>query len=292
MIPKEILQKVRKIEFKTNRIVNDLFSGQYSSVFKGRGIEFEEVREYVPGDDVRCIDWNVTARYNKLFIKKFVEERELTIMLLLDLSKSQYFGSVEKIKSDIIAEIACILSFSALKNNDKVGAIIFTDEVELYIPPKKSLSHSLRIIREILYYKPKNTMTNITKALEFFYRVQKKKCIAFLFSDFIDTGYEHSIKIVAKKHDLILIRITDPKEREINVPAFIEFEDIETKEKFEIDFLKKDNREKFFSIVKQNEEILNQIVKKYNIDLIDITTDKPYIQPLLKFFSTREQRFR
>ncbi|MFQ3675935.1 MAG: DUF58 domain-containing protein [Endomicrobiia bacterium] len=292
MLPQEILKQVRRIEFKTNKIVNDLFAGQYYSVFKGRGIEFDEVREYNPGDDIRSIDWNVTARYGKPFIKKFVEERELTIMLLLDMSASQYYGSSKKTKSEIVAEIASILAFSALKNNDKVGAIIFTNQIELYIPAKKSLSHSLRIIREILYYKPKNKTTNIKNALEYFYHTQKKRCIAFLFSDFFDIGYEQALKVISKKHDIILINTMDIKEKVIDTPSYFEFEDMETGKTIEVDFRNKNLVKNFTQNVQDKIDYLNNITKKFDIDRIDIDTDKPYIEPLLKFFYKREKMFR
>ncbi len=292
MLPQEIFSKIKKIEFKTNRIVNDLFAGQYSSVFKGRGIEFDEVREYFPGDDVRSIDWNVTARYGKPFIKKYVEERELTIMLLLDMSGSQYFGSRQKIKAEVVAEISSILALSGLKNNDKIGAIVFTDQVELYIPAKKSLSHVLRIIREILYYKPKSKKTNIKNVLEYFYHVQKKRCIAFLFSDFLDKGYEQALNIVSKKHDLILVRTMDTKEKEINIKAYFEIEDVESGQVYEINFNKKGFVEEFREKVKIQMDYLNTLTKKFDIDLIDIDTDKSYIEPLLKFFRKREKQFR
>jgi uncharacterized protein (DUF58 family) len=294
MLPKEILKQIRRIEFKTNKIVDELFVGQYSSVFKGRGMEFEEVREYVPGDDVRTIDWNVTARYGRPFVKKYVEERELTIMLLLDMSGSQYFGSRQKTKSEVMAEIASIFTFSALKNNDKVGAIIFTKEPEFYIPAKKSLSHILRIVREILYYKPKNKTTNIKSVLQYFYHVQKKKCIVFLFSDFKDTGYEQSLKIVSKKHDLILLRMIDPLEFEISKIGenlYFEFEDIETNESIGASFSGA-IKEMYERQIKFYREYLENLAKKYNLDLVDIYTDKPYIESLLKFFYKRERKLR
>lgn len=291
MLPKEIIKKIRRIEFKTNKIVNELFVGQYSSVFKGKGMEFEEVREYIPGDDVRSIDWNVTARYGKPFVKKFVEERELTIMLLIDMSASQQFGSKEKTKSEIVAEIASILTFSALKNNDKVGAIMFTNQPELYIPAKKSLSHVLRIIREILYYQPKNRTTNINSALEFFYHVQNKKSIVFIFSDFKDTGYEQALKIISKKHDTILIRISDPLEHEIKTKAYFELKDIETNDTVSIN-LNESLQEEYIKQVKEYSFYLENLAKRYNIDLLDITTDKDYIDILLKFFRKREKMFR
>lgn len=292
MIPKEVIKQVRKIEIKTNKIVNELFAGQYLSVFKGRGMEFEEVREYIPGDDIRSIDWNVTARYGKLFVKKFIEERELTIMLLLDMSGSQYFGSKEKTKSELTAEIASIFAFSALKNNDKVGAIIFTNQPELYIPAKKSITHVLRIIREILYYKPKNKTTNLNSALQYLYKVQKKKCIVFFFSDFKDSGYEQSMKIVAKKHDLILLRIIDPLETQLStmLPFYCEYEDIETGQIVGVNLYQRYLRNKYIEEINSYQNYLNMITKKYNIDLIDITTDKPYIETLLKFFYKRERR--
>lgn len=291
MIPQEILKQIRKIEFKTNKIVNELFVGQYSSVFKGHGMEFEEVREYIPGDDVRAIDWNVTARYGRPFIKKFREERELTIMLLIDMSGSQQFGSYYKTKAEVTAEIACILAMSALKNNDKVGAIIFTNEVELFIPPKKSLSHILRIVREILYYKPKNNLTNINSALQFFYRAQKKKSIVFLFSDFKDRDYEQSLKVVSKKHDLIMIKLTDPLEKKIGTAGFFEFEDIETNTFYSF-YVNKEAIDLYQKEIQENEEKLRQMAKKYKIDLIEIFTDAQYIDSLLKFFYIRERRIR
>ncbi|MEN3013868.1 MAG: DUF58 domain-containing protein [Endomicrobiia bacterium] len=291
MIPVEILKQIRKIEFKTNKIVNELFAGQYSSVFKGRGMEFEEVREYVPGDDIRSIDWNVTARYGRLFIKKFIEERELTIMLLIDMSASQQFGSYLKTKAEIVAEIACIFALSALKNNDKVGAIIFTNKPELYIPAKKSLSHILRIIREILYYKPQNRQTNLNSALQFFYRAQKKKCIAFLFSDFKDKGYEQSIKVISKKHDLILIKIADPLEKKIPVAGIFDMEDIEAGESYSF-YLTKDLLKLYQREIENSDVYLRDIAKKYKVDLIEISTDTSYIDSLLKFFYIREKRIK
>ncbi len=292
MIPKEIIKQIRRIEITTNKIVNELFAGQYLSVFKGRGMEFEEVREYVPGDDIRTIDWNVTARYGRLFIKKFKEERELTVMLLLDMSGSQYFGSKNKTKAEIIAEIACILALSALKNNDRVGTIIFTNQPELYIPAKKSLSHVLRIVREILYYKPKNKTTNINNALQYFYHAQKKRCITFLFSDFKDTSYENSLKIVAKKHDLILVRIIDPLEQVVLPQLYFEFQDIETDKEISANFFLPVLREKYQQEITLYNDYLLQLVKKYNLDFIDITTDKDYIDSLLKFFYKRRVRMR
>ena len=215
METKELLKKVRKIEIKTRRLSDNIFGGEYHSAFKGRGMTFSEVRQYQYGDDIRNIDWNVTARYNEPFIKVFEEERELTLMLLIDISGSEFFGTQNQFKREILTEIAATLSFSALKNNDKVGLILFTDEIELFIPPKKGRFHILRIIRELLEFKPKSKKTDINKALEFFSGVLKKKAIAFLMSDFISSDYEKTLKIAAKKHDLTGIRVFDRREEKI-----------------------------------------------------------------------------
>ncbi|MFN3967109.1 MAG: DUF58 domain-containing protein [Endomicrobiia bacterium] len=292
MIPKEVLRQIRRIQIKTNRLVNDIFAGQYGSIFKGRGMEFSEVREYQPGDEIKTIDWNVTARYGHPFVKKFIEERELTIMLLIDMSASEFFGTRNKIKSEIITEIASVIAFSAIKNFDKVGMIIFTDIIEKYIPPKKTLTHILRIIRETLYFSPKNKGTNIKLALEYLYHVQKKKSIVFLISDFIDSGYEHALKIVAKKHDLIAISITDRREKEISSVGFLEVFDSETGEMLTIDTRDKTLLEKYRNLYKAEFDRKREMFSKAKIDFIQIDTDKPYIEPLLKFFYMRARRFR
>ena len=228
METKELLKKVRKIEIKTRRLSDNIFGGEYHSAFKGRGMTFSEVRQYQYGDDIRNIDWNVTARYNEPFIKVFEEERELTLMLLIDISGSEFFGTQNQFKREILTEIAATLSFSALKNNDKVGLILFTDEIELYIPPKKGRFHILRIIRELLEFKPRSKKTNISKALEFFSGVLKKKAIAFLMSDFISSDYEKTLKIAAKKHDLTGIRVFDRREEQIPNLGFVPMLDSES----------------------------------------------------------------
>ena len=230
MIPKEILQQVKHIEIKATRLVNDLFGGEYESVFKGRGMEFAEVREYVPGDDVRTIDWNVTARSQRPFIKKFVEERELTVVFVVDGSRSLYFGSTEKLKAAIAAELAALLAFSAVKNNDKVGLLIYTDQIEKFVPPKKGKSHVLRVVREVLYHQPKARRTNLRTALEHLYHILTRSAVIFIISDFLDRGYEKAFKVLHQKHDLIALQIIDPRERELPSCGWMELEDGETGE--------------------------------------------------------------
>jgi len=283
---------LKKIQIYTKRLVNDIFAGQYSSVFKGRGMEFSEVREYQPGDDVRFIDWNVTARFGHPFVKKFSEERELTIMLLIDMSGSEKFATTGKFKSEIIAEISSILAFSAIKNNDKIGMIIFTDIIEKYVPPKKTSSHILRLIRDILYFKPLHNKTDLRMALEFFSKVQKKKSVLFIISDFFTQDYEKMLKIVNKKHDVIAVVISDPREKLIpeNI-GFVELTDLETQEDYIIDTSDKEFIKYYNKISLEKEENLKKFFSKIDLDYIKISTDKSYIEPLLRFFYLRSRRF-
>jgi len=292
MIPKEILKKIRKIQFQTNRLVNDIFAGRYQSIFKGRGMEFVEVREYQPGDEVRQIDWNVTARYGKPFVKRFSEERELTIMILIDISGSETFGSKDKTKVELATEIAALLAFSALKNNDKVGLLMFTDKIEKFIPAKKSITHVLRIIREALYFKPSSKGTDIALALEYLYRVQKKKAIVFLISDFIGENYEHALKVISKKHDVIGIKIADLRETVLPPVGYISVRDNETGKDIIIDTGDFYSQKKFNELCQREENRIKEIFNKCNIDFISVTTDKSYIEPLMKFFYIRSRRFR
>jgi len=292
MIPKEVLKHIKKIQITTNRLVNDVFAGQYSSAFKGRGMEFNEVREYLPGDDIRNIDWNVTARYGHLYVKKFIEERELTIMLMVDMSGSGQFGSVDKTKSEIAAELTSLLAFSAIKNNDKVGMIVFTDKIEKYVPPNKTTGHILRIIRDILYFKPENKGTDLSVALEYFTNVVKKKSILFIISDFITKDYEKMLKIVNKKHDVVAISITDPKELRIpeNI-GMLELADAETGESVTIDTRDKNFIQKYRNFCETEQKNREILFSRINLDYIKISTDKSYIEPLLKFFYMRSRRF-
>lgn len=291
MISQEILKKVKKIEIITRRIVNDIFAGEYHSIFKGQGMEFLEVREYSLGDDIRTIDWNVSARMGNLYVKRYVEERELTVMLLIDMSSSSKFGTVQNLKSELAAEISAVLAFSAIKNNDKVGIIIFTDKIEKYIPPKKGKTHILRIIREIVSFNPEHTKTDINIALNYLNRVIKRKSIVFILSDFISPDFSKTISITNKKHDVTAITLLDPKEKELKNTGFVYLEDAETGEEIWVDsndllFQKKFQNESN-SIFNQRKKLFNSI----NLDSIDINTDKSYITSLISFFKQRMKRY-
>ena len=292
MIPKEILKKVRRIEITTSALVNDVFSGEYHSVFKGRGMEFSEVREYQIGDDIRSIDWNVTARMGHPFVKIFEEERELTVMLLVDVSSSGNFGTYEQMKGEIAIEICALLAFSAIKNNDKVGLIIFTDEIEKFIPPKKGKAHVLRVLRELLYHEPKGTQTDISGALEYLSRVTKRRSVVFLVSDFINTNYEKALQIANRRHDIVAITVTDPREMEMPDVGFIELEDAETGEMVLVDTSYSEVRGLYASNSKEDKAARDKLFQSINIDHIDVRTDKPYIEPLIRFFKMRAKRFR
>ncbi|MBN1898930.1 MAG: DUF58 domain-containing protein [Spirochaetes bacterium] len=292
MIPQEIFQKVKKIEIITRKLVRDLFAGEYHSIFKGRGMEFSEVREYSIGDDIRMIDWNVTARMGSPYIKKFSEERELTVMLLIDMSASSRFGTRNQLKSEITAEISALLAFSAIKNNDKVGMIIFTDQIEKYIPPKKGRSHILRLIREILYFKPCHTKTDINVTLEYLNRVTKRKSIVFLISDLHSPDFTRSISITNKKHDLIVITLVDPREKILPSCGFVVLEDSETGEDLYIDSSHPLLQNTFQGM---NENYSNQRSKFFQsirCDEVIITTEQSYVNPLISFFRMREKRYR
>jgi uncharacterized protein (DUF58 family) len=292
MLPKEIIRKVRRIEIRTKKLVNDVFSGEYHSIFKGRGMEFEEVREYQPGDDIRIIDWNVTARYGYPFVKKFTEERELTVMLLVDASSSGEFGTAQRMKGEIAAELCSVLAFSAIKNNDKVGMIIFTDKIEKYIPPKKGSSHVLRLIREVLYFKPEDQRTDINCALEFLGRIIKRRCVVFLVSDFLNTGFEKMLSIANKRHDVIAIKIVDPREIELPNVGFIELEDTETGEEILIDTKDSEVRRSFKEYATREQTNLDMNFRSINLDNIQILTDRSYVEPLMAFFKARAKKFR
>lgn len=291
MLNKELLKQVKQIEIRTKGLVNQVFSGEYHSVFKGRGMEFSEVREYQIGDDIRNIDWNVTARFGHPYIKVFEEERELTVMLLVDMSGSQVFGSGEKTKQQIAAEISAILAFSALKNNDKVGLIIFTNETEKYVSPRKGRSHSLRIVRDLLSFEPSGNKTDIKSALEYFNHAVKKRCIVFLISDFIDDGYERILKIVGKKHDLVGIVLNDPRENVMPKVGLVKFRDAETGE---IRFIDTDDRKTQTWFAAQNLRRMEQrrsLFIRSRLDSININTSVSYIKPLVEFFKMREKRW-
>ncbi len=290
MIPAEILKKVRLIEIKTRHIVNNIFGGEYHSAFKGMGMEFAEVREYYPGDDIRAIDWNVTARTGKPFIKKYDEERELTVMLIVDVSASGFFGTGESLKSDIMIELASILSFSAIKNNDKVGLLLFSDKIEEFIPPKKGKSHVLRVIREMIYHKAKDRKTDISIALEHIQKVLKRKSIIFLLSDFWDDSYQQPMKLLNKKHDLINIQILDKAEIAIPKLGMVKFHDAETQKSAWIDTNNKQVQNISTKYIQNKNKVIKEFCKKNKIDFISIDTAEGYLNPLEQFFSTRMHR--
>ena len=289
MDTKDLLKKVRKIEIKTRRLSNHIFGGEYHSTFKGRGMTFSEVRQYQFGDDVRTIDWNVTARYNSPFIKVFEEERELTLMLMVDISGSEFFGSESQTKREIITEIAATLAFSALQNNDKVGVIMFSGQIELYIPPKKGKSHILRIIRELLEYEPSNNLTDISEALAFLSGVLKKKAIVFLLSDFIDSNYEKTLKVAAKKHDLTGIRIYDKLETSIPRMGLVPMIDAETRVISWIDTDSRKIRESYSSEYEKNANNFSILFKKNGAGSISCGVSDSYVKKLLGYFKNRNR---
>lgn len=290
MLAKEILKKVRRIEIVTRRIVNDIMAGEYHSVFKGRGMEFDEVREYAVGDDIRAIDWNVTARTGYPHIKRFVEERELTVMLVFDASSSSEFGSAEQLKGEIAAEICALLAFSAIKNNDRVGLIIFTDKIEKFIPPKKGKKHVLRVIREVLAFKPENPKTDLNCALAYLMKILNRKSVVFLISDFISDDFYKNLGVVNQRHDLIAINIIDPREVSLPSVGFLELEDAETGELILIDTYDREVRESFARNASGELENLSRQFKMRNVDSIPIWTNKPYSDALVKFFRERARR--
>jgi uncharacterized protein (DUF58 family) len=290
MLPKEILKKIRRIEIVTNNIINTVFAGEYQSVFKGSGMEFEKVREYQPGDDIRTIDWNVTARTGSAHVKRYVEERELTVMLLVDASSSGKFGTFQQMKSEIAAEICALLAFSAIKNNDKVGLIVFTDRVEKYVPPKKGKRHVLRVIREILYFEPEKTHTDIKCALEYLNRVLTRKSVVFLVSDFVSPDFAAALRIANKKHDMIAVTIVDPREVEMPDLGLVELEDAETGEMVLVDTGDPEFRRRFAGNSAAAAAERDKLFRSINVDSISIRTDQSYIDPLMKFFRMRERR--
>ena len=295
MLPKEILRKIRRIEIQTRNLVNDVFSGEYHSVFKGRGMEFSEVREYQRGDSIATIDWNVTARMGHLFVKKFVEERELTVILMVDASASGQFGSGRKAKREIAAEISALLAFSAIKNNDRVGLIIFTDQVEKYVPPKKGTKHVLRVIRELLYFQPRGRGTDIAAAMEYLNRLTRRKAVVFLISDFLSQGYERAMRVANRRHDLVAISITDPLEQTMPGLGYVQLEDAETGRPMLMNTSDADFRRRFAKVNLRAAEARSRRFATMNVDSVDIILDQaedPYLAPLMQFFQMRAKKFR
>ena len=315
-VPKEILKRVQQIQIRTSHLVNDALAGEYVSVFKGQGMEFQEVREYQPGDEIRTIDWNVTARTGKPFVKRFAEEMELTVMLLVDASSSGQFGTTGRTKSDLAAEICAVLAFSAIKNNDKVGLIIFTDQIEKFVPPKKGKRHVLRVIRELLAFQPERSQTDIKLAVEYLSQVTTRRCVAFLVSDFIAEDYEKALRIAGRRHDIIAITMTDPREVSLpdrapapfflrlfgplgravwwlmRPPTIFELEDAETGETLLIDSADENTSRGYGVLSDKQTQERDETFRSMGVDYMDIRTDQPYVEAILRFFRKRERRMK
>src|SRR5690554_3352033 len=287
MDTKEHLKKVRKIEIKTRRLSDNVFGGEYHSAFKGRGMMFSEVRQYQFGDDVRNIDWNVTARYNEPYVKVFEEERELTLMLMVDISGSEFFGTKNQFKNEVVTEIAATLAFSAMQNNDKTGLILFSDKIELFIPPKKGKSHVLRIIRELLEFEPKSNRTNLSEALKFLRNVMKKKAIVFILSDFIDDAYRDTLKIAARKHDITGIRVYDEAEKSIPNLGMVQMEDQETGERLYVNTASRAVRNNYYRFHREREDYFLETFSKTGAGTINCSVGESYVKKLLGYFQRR-----
>jgi uncharacterized protein (DUF58 family) len=292
MLPRDVLRQIRRLQLRARRAVEDVLGGEYHSVFKGRGISFEEVREYQPGDDVRAIDWNVTARMGHPFVKRFIEERELTVMLLVDCSASHQFGSGRYEKREVAAELAAILAFSAISNNDKVGLIAFTDAIERFVPPRKGTRHVLRLIRDVLYFQPSRRGTSLLEALDYLNRVLRRRSIVFLLSDFIDRGFERVLKRTGRRHDLIAIRIADPREDELPAVGLLQLEDAETGRQIVVDTGSRLVRQAFAKLSRERRETFRQLTRSAEIDQIEVTTDGDHLDALIRFFQMRERRLK
>ncbi|MHC5003392.1 MAG: DUF58 domain-containing protein [Planctomycetota bacterium] len=290
MLPKELIKKIRRIEIRTSHLVNDALAGQYHSAFKGRGMEFEEVRPYQRGDDVRLIDWNVSARYGEPFVKVHREERELTVMLVVDVSRSQEFGSTSQLKRELVAEIGATLAFSAIKNNDKVGLICFTDRVEKLVPPRKGTSHVLRVIRELLALEPSGRGTDIAGAVDHLNRILRRKAVVFVISDFRDEGYEQSLRIARRRHDVILVSVADRREAVLPGVGLIELVDAETGERLVVDTGSAGWRERFEAEARESVDAQQRQRRRDRLDCIDVRTGESFVEPLARFFRARELR--
>jgi len=286
----ELMQKIRAIQIKTSHLVTELMAGEYVSAFKGRGMEFNAVREYAPGDDVRLIDWNVTARMDQPFIKEYIEERELNVMLMVDVSSSGEFGSTGKFKNEISAEVASILAFAAIRNNDKIGLIVFSNKIEHYIPPKKGKAHVWNIIRTILNYEPEGRLTDLNIPLEYLLKIQKRKCIAFLISDFQATNYETNVKLARQKHDLVAISISDPRERDLPKIGLINLRDSESGETLLIDTDDREMTKLLTSYERGKWGMFKKLFRSIGVDTIEIDTDGSLVEPIIRYFKIREKR--
>jgi uncharacterized protein (DUF58 family) len=290
MIPREVLRKVRQIEIRTRHLVADLFGGEYHSVFKGRGMEFAEVREYVPGDDTRAIDWNVTARMGHPFVKQFQEERELTVILVVDQSASERFGTRNRLKAELAAEVGALLALAAVQNNDKVGLVLFADSVELYVPPAKGRRHVLRVVREILYFRPRGRGTNLSAALDHLCRAQKRRAVVFVLSDFLASDYQRSLTVASRRHDVIALRLRDTREETLPSVGVVAIEDLETGREFLVDTSSRSVRRAFGDQVVRRERSFEDVVRQARVDRVDLWTDQDVVAPLAGFFRKRIRR--
>ena len=290
MLPKELIKRIRKLEIATRKVVSDMLAGQYQSVFKGRGMAFSEVRQYQPGDEVRTIDWNVTARMNDTYVKVFTEERELTVMLVVDVSGSKEFGSKERSKAEMAAEVAAQIAFSAIANNDRVGLILFSDQIEKVVPPRKGRSHVLRLVSDILSFKPKGRGTNLSVGLTYLTHVAKRKTVAFLVSDFLAKDYEKALRIVARKHDLVPVTLIDPLEEKFPAMGLVDFEDPETGQRFTVDTSDPRVRGRFQQRMAARRDERNRLFKKLSLDSVELRANEEYSSALQKFFRLRARR--
>jgi uncharacterized protein (DUF58 family) len=292
MLPPQVIRQIRRLQVRAKRAVENLVGGEYHSVFKGRGIAFDEVRQYQPGDDIRTIDWNVTARMGHPFIKRYVEERELTVVLLVDQSGSNQFSTQAHAKREVIAELAAVLAFSAISNNDKVALVAFTDQVEKFVPPRKGVRHALRLIRDVLFFQPAHRGTAIREALDYVSRVIRRRAIVFLLSDFHDVGFERALKRTARRHDLIAIRVVDPREEELPAIGLVELEDAETGKRLVVDTGNRRVREAFAEATRERRASLERLARSAHADLITVSTAGDHLEALFRFFRLRERRLR
>jgi uncharacterized protein (DUF58 family) len=290
MDPKELLKSVRRIEIRTSHLVNDALAGQYHSAFRGRGMEFEEVRPYAMGDDVRTIDWNVSARYGEPFVKVFREERELTVLLVVDVSASQEFGTVRRFKRELVAELGATLAFSAIKNNDKIGLLLFTDRVEKLVPPRKGTGHVLRVIRELLAYEPQGRGTDVAAALDHVNRIARRRSVVFVVSDFQAAGYEQPLRIAKRRHDVILIDVADPAERGLPSVGLVELVDNETGRRVVVDTASRRWRRRHAEETARSAQTRAALLRQMKVDVIELRTGAPIVEPLVRFFRRRETR--
>ncbi|MGD8867637.1 MAG: DUF58 domain-containing protein [Gemmatimonadales bacterium] len=289
-VPREILRQVKLIELRTRGLVNSLFSGEYQAVFKGQGMEFAEVREYAPGDEYRSIDWNVSARMGHPYVKKYTEERELTVLFAVDMSGSEQFGTRGRFKAEVSAEIAAVIAMAAIRNNDRVGLLSFTDRIEEFVPPKKGRRHALRLIRDLLAFRPLGRGTDIAFALDYLGRILRHRAIIFIISDFLDAGFERSLKLISRRHDLIAITVSDPRERSLPDVGYLELIDAESDQRVVLDSGNRYVREQFEHLASQDELKLRQLLRRTSVDQIDIQTDRSYVPPLIEFFRARERK--